>query len=46
MGSESAKFLSLELTSIPTVREEFSKITKYNLATKNIFVDLYFMSVI
>jgi hypothetical protein len=41
MGSESAKFLSLKSTSMPIVREVFSKIT-----AKNIFVELYFMSII
>ena len=46
MGSESAKFLSPKLTATPIVREVCSKITESNLATKNIFVELYFMSVI
>ena len=46
MGSENAKFLSLKLTSTSIVREVFSKITKSNLAIKNIFVELYFMSII
>jgi hypothetical protein len=46
MGSESAKFLSLHLTSKAIAREVFSMITKYNFAAKSIFVELYFMSVI
>jgi len=31
---------------MPIVHEVFSKITESNLATKNIFVRLYFMSII
>jgi hypothetical protein len=46
MESESAKLLSPKLTATPNVREVCSKITKSNLATKNIFVELYFMSII
>jgi len=46
MWSESVEFLLLKLTSMPIVRGVFSKITESNLATKNIFVELYFMSII
>jgi len=38
MGSESAKILLIKLTSMPIVREVFSKITESNVATKNILL--------
>jgi hypothetical protein len=45
MGSESAKFLSLHLTSKSIISEVFGMVTESNFAAKNIFVELYFMSV-
>ena len=38
-----ARFLSLKLTSMPIVREVFSKITDSNLTTKSIFFSFLFV---
>ena len=41
MRSQNGKFRSLKLTSMPIAREVCGKIMESNLATKNIFVELY-----